>query len=177
MRLTADRSTLRASRHKPVELAPGFALSLLRLGAFFLPWLALQRVIPFARRMRSFPRDLKLIREILEWAIEGSPHEKKPCPEHPDVLGYHVKILHEAGYIDARSCFDRTLDSEDYIEVDEIEHVTWTGQDLLEALSQETLLNRVIGELKSKGLAVSFDLAVAGVKMLARKEFGLDDQG
>jgi DNA-binding transcriptional ArsR family regulator len=112
-------------------------------------------------------RDMELVRQVLlqteqstsvddviDLNIEGySPQE----------ISYHVKILFEAGLLDARDCGDRR-------ELWKPRSLTWDGHEFLDAARNETVWKKTTEIVKDKGGSVPFevlkDLLIKGVATL-----------
>jgi hypothetical protein len=101
-------------------------------------------------------RDMDLIRSILleieklpptdeisELLIEGTD---------ADEINYHLKLLHQAGLIEAVNA--SSMDGDAWI----IRSLTWNGHEFLEASRNQTLWNKTKALVMEKGGGLSFEV-------------------
>ena len=113
--------------------------------------------------MPGMTRDMDLIRQIL---IEVDAHQDPMRPFHvqaagysPDQIAYHVKLLAEAGYVDAMNF--TTHASFDW----RPQSLTWRGHEFLGAIRNDTVWQKLKAELKDRRLDAPLEL----VQQLASK--------
>jgi len=120
-------------------------------------------------------RDLDLVRTIL---LELEAHADYPRPltlqapgYSPEQVTYHVKILHEAGYIEAldMSTFDGV--------VWRPTSLTWQGHEFLDATRHTGVWHKVKAELKDKGISLPFTLIQQLALKIAAAYVGLPGAG
>src|SRR5215210_7825390 len=99
-------------------------------------------------------RDMDLIRKIL-LATEEIPFLGSGPVFEPEIEGYsleeisyHVKLLHEAGYVQA-------FGGDTYWAVNSL---TWQGHEFLEASKDDTRWNKAKSIMKDKGGGMVFDV-------------------
>ena len=97
-------------------------------------------------------RKLDLIRAIL-LEVEQHPDPTKPvaisAPGYaPGQIAYHVRLLHEAGYIDAVDL--STMDELAWL----VKSLTWKGHEFLDATRTATVWQQVLARLKDRGVDV-----------------------
>jgi hypothetical protein len=89
----------------------------------------------------------------------------------PDMVSYHVKLLAEAGYIDANNtsnlaqCGWRPTS------------LTWNGHEFLDATRNSGVWQKVKAELKDKGASLPFSLIQQLAIKIAAAHFGLTGGG
>lgn len=102
-------------------------------------------------------RDMDLVRSIL-LELEKHPHVSTRMDLNiegysPDEVSYHVKILDQAGLInavaDANPPFDPT-----WVPIS----LTWEGHEFLDAAKDDTRWNRAKGIMKEKGGGMVFEV-------------------
>ena len=99
-------------------------------------------------------RRLDLIRTIL-LEVEQHPEPMKPvavkAPGHaPEQIAYHVRLLAEAGYVDA-------VDLSSAAELAWlVKSLTWKGHEFLDATRTATVWQQVRARLKDRGVDVPF---------------------
>jgi len=118
-------------------------------------------------------RDIDLIREIL-LAVE-----KKESPKgwmdlqiegySKEQISYHVKLLKEAGYLEAKDLGTRDRDGYDWRPI----NLTWQGHDFLDAARDNRLWNKAKKHFGNKIASISFELLKAFLVSLGKQELGL----
>jgi hypothetical protein len=102
-------------------------------------------------------RDWELVRQIL-FRIEELGDTKSYLNDHDlppydaDNVGYHMRMLDEAGLIDAK-CSEHTSGMNC-----EARRLTWDGHEFLDQVRENTVWNRTKAAVREKGLALSFDV-------------------
>lgn len=103
-------------------------------------------------------RDMDLARSILvaleatDSPFDGGPLQLDIPDCAPDVLSYHVMLLHQAGLIHA---FDFSPDGfSDWRPA----YLTWDGHEFLEAAKDDTRWNQAKTFLKDKGAPMVFEV-------------------
>ena len=99
---------------------------------------------------------IELIRTIL-LEVEQHPKPTKPiaieAPGHaPEQIAYHIRLLHEAGYVDAVDL--STMEELSWL----VKSLTWKGHELLRATRSETVWQQVLARLKDRGVDVPFNV-------------------
>lgn len=119
-------------------------------------------------------RDMELVRKLL-LAVEAhdSPDKtfdiENTFPDYPlEVVMYHVKILDEAGLVDA-------TDASDSRKIYYMPNgLTWNGHEFLDAIRNDTVWNKVKQVIQEKGGAIPFALMQALALSFAKSHFGLN---
>jgi predicted transcriptional regulator len=119
-------------------------------------------------------RDFDLIRQILR-SIEDNPRPNEWISIEVDgfdeeTISYHVKLLHEAGLIEAKDL--TTKDGFNWMPVS----LTWQGHEFLDAAKNETVWKKLKKAIADKGGSLPFEI----VKALAigfAKEITLGNSG
>lgn len=118
-------------------------------------------------------RDMDLVREIL-LKVEGNTEafgmdsveiEARSQQE----IGYHIKIMVEAGLLEAG---DRTHMGADAMLWHSVS-LTWRGHEFLDAARDNTRWNGAKKLVAEKGVAVSFDVLKDVLAFLAKQTLGL----
>ena|SRR6266436_6058713 len=116
-------------------------------------------------------RDMDLARQILQQIEEKSEGLKRvtlDLPDHaPEEIHYHLKLLKEAGLIEAVDC--TTGAGLCFIPI----RLTWQGNEFLDAIKNETVWNKVKGTVKEKGGAIPFEILKALAMQAAKSVFGI----
>ena len=116
-------------------------------------------------------RDMELIREI-RLAVEEAPSPDDDIElilvDHaPEVVSYHVKLLHQAGLIEA---VDRST-------MDEFEwsprSLTWSGHEFLDAARSSTVWQKTMSKLKEQAASAPFEIVKATLMHVYRESFGI----
>src|SRR5262245_10758332 len=99
-------------------------------------------------------RDMDLVRTILQ---EIEEHESLLSPVHinasgysPDQITYHLKLLNEAGLIEATET--TTLREVGFIP----KCLTWRGHEFLDAARNETIWQKAKAVIKDRGASIPF---------------------
>ena len=117
-------------------------------------------------------RDLELVREILlevekanadpdEWINLRIPDRA------PALVSYHVKLLHDAGLLEATDLSD--LSGSCWAP----RSLTWAGHEFLDAARNDTVWNKALSTLKDKAPSVPFEIVKAVVIKTCKDFFGL----
>lgn len=119
-------------------------------------------------------RNWELCKEIL------SQLERKPERQHSmslsefenlgtkERIGYHVYLLYDAGLIEAYTGRNpRRTDGY------EPAHLTWEGQDFLEAAKNDVAWRKAIDLITDKGGAVTFEILKTVLTMLLKENIGI----
>ena len=112
-------------------------------------------------------RDMDLVRAIL---LEVEQHQEPQAPFEvqahgysPEQIAYHVRLLAEAGYIDAIDFGD------DW----QPKSLNWSGHEFLDATRNAGIWQKVKAELKDRGGSLLFSLIQQLALKLAAAQFGL----
>jgi DNA-binding transcriptional ArsR family regulator len=103
-------------------------------------------------------RNMDLVRDILFRLEEKSDPVEWLRPDDvkeysPSEVGYHIKLMYEAGLIEAEDC--TTSDSPlAWIAY----HPTWEGHDFLEAARNEGIWSKAKSIIASKGGSMTFEI-------------------
>lgn len=116
-------------------------------------------------------RDMDLVREIL---LEVEQHQQpmrdvriRATGYAPEQVAYHVKLLAEAGYIEA-------VDFSSFAAMEwRPKALTWKGHEFLDATRNAGVWNKVKAEIKDRGGALPFSLIQQLAVKLAAAHFGL----
>jgi len=116
-------------------------------------------------------RDIDLVRKIL-MSVEA-----KESPDDwlnieiegysPVEISYHVKILAEAGYLDARD-----LSSTGNFEWAPV-NLTWEGHEFLDAARDTKIWNKAKGVISEKASSVSFEILKAVLLKIGMRTIGM----
>ena len=111
-------------------------------------------------------RDMDLIREILleieklppntetgEFPIEGWK---------PEEINYHIRLLCQAGYVDAISV--AAMGDDEWI----VRSLTWNGHEFLEASRNQTLWNKAKALVAEKGSGLTLEVLKAALSTRVR---------
>lgn len=119
-------------------------------------------------------RDMDLIRSIMR-EIEAceDPYGLEHMPEiegcHTAKVSYHVKLLLEAGFIDAQPIEEFGTEYDEFMHL----NLTWTGQDFLSAASDDNIWTKAKKYVLKPGVSFTSDLLLAWLKMEAKEKLGL----
>lgn len=118
-------------------------------------------------------RNLDLIRAILlevEKANSISDSFQLYIDGHSiQEIHYHVKLLNQAGYLEAEGPFDReTIDVWNPI------CLTWQGHEFLDAARDNTIWNKTKITIGEKLPSVSFDILKSLLNLTVRQQFGIE---
>jgi hypothetical protein len=118
-------------------------------------------------------RDLDLLRAMV-LKIEDSPQGWAPQDlavdgYSPDELGYHSYLLVDAGL--AHGSDTSCAGSEGPSAL--ITHLTWSGHEFAEAARNDTLWNKAMGLVKSKGGAITLPVLTQLLSFYMKTYFGL----
>ncbi len=113
-------------------------------------------------------RDMDLVREILR-QIEAWPEPQGwvefDMPDRlPDEVSYHVAIMADAGLIQAQDVSN--LQMYDW----RAKKLTWTGHEFLEAARNDTIWQRAKALMAEKGGGTSFEVMLALLIELAKRQ-------
>lgn len=116
-------------------------------------------------------RDMDLVRTIL-LEIEAHEDPLKPVPLQapgysPQQISYHVKLLSEAGLIEAHKAGG--MGTVHWFAMS----LTWRGHEFLEATRSDTIWQKVKAESKDRGVSLPFDLVQAVALKLIAAHMGL----
>lgn len=117
-------------------------------------------------------RNLELVREIL-LAVENENNEPdewinlKIPSRSPALVSYHVKLLSDAGLLEATDLSDMSYS-----------HwapraLTWAGHEFLDAARNDTVWNKAMSTLKDKAASVPFEIVKAVVIKTCKDFFGV----
>ena len=103
-------------------------------------------------------RNMDLIRHILFLLEEKVTADEWLKPEDvegyfPAEVGYHIKLMYEAGLIEA---IDATSSSNAMCWI--AKHPTWEGHDFLESARNENIWNKAKSIISERGGAMSYDV-------------------
>lgn len=116
-------------------------------------------------------RDMDLARKLL-LMIEAHPSPDGPLQQvHVDgyddqVVSYHIKQLHQAGYIEAQD-----LSAQECLWFPGA--LTWRGHEFLDAVRNDTVWEKTKAAVKDKGGSVPFDVLKDLATSFLRSLFGL----
>lgn len=117
-------------------------------------------------------RNLDLVRTILleveAHATPATTVDIKAPGHSPEEIDYHVRLLHQAGLIDAHDA--RTMEETDRWLATSL---TWRGHEFLDATRNDTVWHKVKAELKDRGVALPFDLLQKLALAIMAKHIGL----
>lgn len=118
-------------------------------------------------------RDMDLVRSIL-LKVEESPPLSVTNDSfqgvEPQVIGEHLQLLEEAGYIEA--LLKRPANGVEPYGLGRVERLTWDGHEFLDTIRDKTVwaeTQRTIGE---KLASVSFALVTAVATEVAKRQLG-----
>ena len=116
-------------------------------------------------------RDLDLIRLIL---LELEAHQAPTRPLQiqaegysPEQIAYHVKLLTEAGYVDAENL--SAMGALDW----RPKSLTAAGHDALDAIRNDTVWHKVKAQLKDRAISVPMATLVEFAAKLVKHKLGL----
>lgn len=116
-------------------------------------------------------RDMELVRAILlEMEEHQNPNTQikvKGTGYSPDQINYHVKILAQAGLIEAEDA--TSCNGIGWIPVS----LTWEGHEFLEAAKNEGVWQKVKAQLKDRGMTVPFSVIQELAIKIAAEYMGL----
>lgn len=119
-------------------------------------------------------RDMDLIRSILQ-VVEAceDPYGLGHMPEiegcSPQKVSYHVKLLTEAGFIEAHQIEEMGTEYDEFIQL----NLTWAGQDFLAAASDDGIWTKAKKYVLKPGVSFTSDLLLAWLKMEAKQKLGI----
>ncbi|ARA80262.1 DUF2513 domain-containing protein [Pseudomonas amygdali] len=113
-------------------------------------------------------RNWDLIRLILIAVEENEDHNKtitdKDIPGHdPALVAYQMRLLKEAGLVDARCVAFTSEPGECFVF-----SLTWEGHEFLDQIRSKTLWNKTVGVIQEKGLDLSFSTIKAAAAAVAK---------
>jgi len=102
---------------------------------------------------------MELARKIL-LAIEACPSARGPGEfeiegEDPERVAYHIKLLHDAGLVEATDT--TTFSGYDWFPTG----LTWQGHEFLDAVRNDTIWKKTTDLMKSQGGALPFEIVKA----------------
>ncbi|MCD8510125.1 MAG: DUF2513 domain-containing protein [Bacillus sp. (in: Bacteria)] len=115
-------------------------------------------------------RDMELVRKILI-AIEDSnkdPHDtlELSLDEYEDLfVYYHIKLLYEAGLIDAMDA--SSMDGTEWY----AKSLTWDGHEFLDSIRNDNVWNEVRKHVKEKGGSIPLEVLKALAVKISTKYF------
>jgi hypothetical protein len=128
-------------------------------------------------------RDMDLCREILR-QIEESPDSASPAirieGRSAEEISYHVKLLSEAGLVEAGAADGRFIskeaDGSDRIKGQKVyspNSLTWQGHDFLDAARDDTIWRKANSKILESGGGLAFDVLKAMLIAEAKRRLGL----
>ncbi len=121
-------------------------------------------------------RDVELLRTILV-NIEGTPDATGPGQElviegrQPEEVSYHIKLLHQAGLIEAYPGFGGTMC------VWFPGPLTWEGHEFLAAVRIDSVWKNTLAKIKEAGGALPFEVIKALALKFAAKYAAVEGLG
>lgn len=118
-------------------------------------------------------RDMDLIRRILI-EIEEADNEPDEWIDlsfvewSDNAVSYHIKLLHDAGLIEARDLSD--LSGSDWRPTS----LAWAGHEFLDAARNDTVWNKAKQKLKDQAATVPFEVLKAVVIQTCKDYFGVN---
>ena len=119
-------------------------------------------------------RDWNLCKEILR-RLEEKPERQHSMSfsEFEDLgtkerVGYHVYLLHNAGLIEAYTG-NKPTRTDGYTPA----HLTWEGQEFLEAARNDVAWKKALDLIADKGGGATFEILKAILTVLLKENFGL----
>jgi hypothetical protein len=118
-------------------------------------------------------RDLELVRKILLAAEDRTTDTGWLILEieghTPEEISYHVRLLHEAGLLQAENLTDATG------ALWAPKRLTWEGHEFLDAARNDTVWNKTKDVVRDKGGSVPFEVLKELVVKIAASFFGLGE--
>jgi hypothetical protein len=115
-------------------------------------------------------REMELVRTILlevEAHPDLTPVTLQAPGYTPDQVAHHVKLLYQAGLIDATET--TSLSGMSWI----VNSLTWHGYEFLDAARNEKVWRKLTEELKNRGMSLPFELIQKLVLKIAAEYMGL----
>ena len=117
-------------------------------------------------------RNMDLIRRVL---IEIEEADNDPdewidlsfAEWSDNAVSYHIKMLHDAGLIEARDLSD--LSGSDWRPTS----ITWEGHEFLDAARNDTVWKKAMTKLKGQAASVPFEVVKAVVIQTCKEMFGV----
>lgn len=117
-------------------------------------------------------RDIDLVRKILleveksgslsrSFSLEIESYTKTE-------IAYHVKLLNQAGYLEAQHT--STRESEDWDPIS----LTWLGHEFLDAARDNTIWNKTKSKIGEKLPSVTFDVLKRMLNLSIKQQFGFE---
>jgi hypothetical protein len=101
-------------------------------------------------------RDWDVIREILQKVEDLMTNETITSFDYDntrtDVITYHIKLLYQAGLIEAVDC--SSMDGDEFI----VNGLTWEGHEFLESIRSESIWKKTKSKIIEKGGSMTFDI-------------------
>lgn len=112
---------------------------------------------------------MELVRELLIYAAGNTggllPAEQPTSTNHsPQLVAYHIQIMKEHGLLDGVRYADGTWG---------IEHVTWEGQDFLQAAQDDTIWDEAKTQAGKHFISLPFEIVKALLLKTASQIVGL----
>jgi hypothetical protein len=115
------------------------------------------------------PRNMDLVREILFALEENSyPQRLKEKGYTTDQIGYHIHIMGEAGLVNA---LDITALGAEYF-VAMPNGLTWSGHEFLDAAREQSLWQKAMDMLRSKGVPMTIEIVKTLLIQMAMEKLG-----
>ncbi len=112
-------------------------------------------------------RDMQLIRAILldvERKADGRTFVEVHYPEvAPDVVHYHIRLLQEAGLVEA--VLTRQMA--------QVGRLTWEGHEFLDNIRNDAVWRATLKRVAERGGSAAFSIVVRVAEKLAMDHFGL----
>ncbi len=118
-------------------------------------------------------RNWETIREILIAAESLELDKTLTLSDFPldraHEISYHIVILEEAGFIDARISKTLTRGPTNF----HVHRLTWPGHEFLDAIRDESIWNKTKSTIASKGGSMTFELVMSVAVQIAKQALGL----
>ncbi len=118
-------------------------------------------------------RNWETIREILIAAESLEPDKTLTLSDFPldraHEISYHIVILEEAGFIDARISKTLARGPTNF----DVHRLTWPGHEFLDAIRDESIWNKTKSTIASKGGSMTFELVMSVAVQIAKQALGL----
>jgi hypothetical protein len=122
-------------------------------------------------------RDMELIREILLRIEETDDVAERPIPpERIQIIGYHLYLLLDAGFITGIDLRDDHLDGQYTWYHTPMPRLTWAGQEFLDAARDESTWKQAKERLAKAGKTIStvtINVLSALLIDISRRQLGL----
>ena len=115
-------------------------------------------------------RDLDIVRAIL---LSAEEEDNSRLEEFDDqVVGYHAKIMHEAGLIDAQLIEEYSGGMKKVREC-RIKSLTWDGHDYIDAMRDDNIWNKTKELITSNTTSWTFSILLEALKHELKTRIGL----